>query len=555
MSAQLAIAMAHAEAMKVLAAEQAELNFVHDELKNMRVKLAELDAKKTSRRRGRALSTSNMSGMLCQACEELDTTGLVDLSDEVLWLLFLRVDLRDVASLAAVSHRFADVLQSSAENVWRAHACIRLGLDEDQVGAPLDTCGGTLPSETTWRKVLQAHWAPPPTSLTSNAKEHELTTNGLTARFTGRLGGDRAVRTDAPLPLCAPFVAVRARAAPSGSAPSSSARTLPPPPVVSQVVLSDTVYFEVSVKDAPLNELAPSEPSHAEPCVSVGLSTAAFKLHGKQCGWDRHSLGYHGDDGFIYESTGVSHHRYGPRFGANDVVGCGLHLPTMQCFFTVNGRFLGPAFGVQPRAPHASAHHGAIGPAFGVQPRAPHASAHHGASSVQPRALRTLASWPAAIPQGPVIDQAALTLLGDAYGQVHLHDLFPTVGIDSHQMVQMNFGREQPFLVDLERTSRALSSKGRVLGLTIALLITEASLSSSMPMIAAQAEDDEDGEDEGEGESGESYESGWGSGESVDEDDSEEEEGGGEDEDEEEGTAPMAAVPSHLATLVSAPPQ
>ena len=52
MSAQLAIAMAHAEAMKVLAAEQAELNFVHDELKNMRVKLAELDAKKTSRRRG-----------------------------------------------------------------------------------------------------------------------------------------------------------------------------------------------------------------------------------------------------------------------------------------------------------------------------------------------------------------------------------------------------------------------------------------------------------------------------------------------------------------------
>jgi hypothetical protein len=167
---------------------------------------------------------------------------------------------------------------------------------------------------------------------------------------------------------------------------------------------------------------------------------------------------------------------------------------------------------------------------------------------VQPRALRTLASWPAAIPQGPVIDQAALTLLGDAYGQVHLHDLFPTVGIDSHQMVQMNFGREQPFLVDLERTSRSLSSKGRVLGLTIALLITEASLSSSMPMIAAQAEDDEDGEDEGEGESGESYESGWGSGESVDEDDSEEEEGGGEDEDEEDGTAPMAAVPSHLAT-------
>ena len=519
---------AHAEAMKCLAAEQAERKIVLDWFK---IKLEDKHAF-NSLEISRALSALNMSGMLCQACQELDTASLVDLSDEVLWLLFLRVDLRDVASLAAVSRRFAGILQSAAESVWRAHVCIRLGLDADQVGAPLDTCGGTSPSETTWRKVLQAHWAPPPTALTSGSGEHELTTIGLTARFTGPLGGDRAVRTEAPLPICAPFVAVRARAAPSGPAPSSSARSLPSPQVVSQVVLSDTAYFEVSLKDAPLYEGAPSDSFHAEPCVSVGLSTAAFPLRGKQCGWDRHSLGYHGDDGFLYEKTGdVGLRRYGPRFGANDVVGCGLHLPTMQCFFTINGRFLGPAFWVQSRFP--------IG-------------AHHGAPGVQPRASRTLAAWPAATPHGPVIDQAALALRPDAYGQVHLHNLFPTVGIDSHQMVSMNFGRERPFLFDLESTSRSLQSCSprRVGELTVALLITEAEASrgSSVPMITA------DDEDEGEGESGESYDSGWGSEESADEDDGEEEEGGDEDEDEENGTAPMAAAPLPLATFVSAPP-
>ena len=48
------------------------------------------------------------------------------------------------------------------------------------------------------------------------------------------------------------------------------------------------------------------------------------RLRGKQPGWTRSSWAYHGDDGNAYHGSGVSGVRYGPRFGAGDVVGCGL---------------------------------------------------------------------------------------------------------------------------------------------------------------------------------------------------------------------------------------
>ena len=65
----------------------------------------------------------------------------------------------------------------------------------------------------------------------------------------------------------------------------------------------------------------------SSPCVSVGLATPNFNLRRKQAGWDSFSLGYHGDDGVIYHRTGMGLRKFGPAFGAGDVVGCGVHLP------------------------------------------------------------------------------------------------------------------------------------------------------------------------------------------------------------------------------------
>lgn len=42
---------------------------------------------------------------------------------------------------------------------------------------------------------------------------------------------------------------------------------------------------------------ASAEVEFESPTVSIGLCKEAFPTVGKQPGWDRHSWGYHGDDG------------------------------------------------------------------------------------------------------------------------------------------------------------------------------------------------------------------------------------------------------------------
>ena len=78
-------------------------------------------------------------------------------------------------------------------------------------------------------------------------------------------------------------------------------------------------------------------------CVSIGLATRRFPLLGKQPGWDRHSIGYHGDDGALFHGSGTGSSDFGPSFGAGDVVGCGLDYRAGTVLFTRNGREVGTA--------------------------------------------------------------------------------------------------------------------------------------------------------------------------------------------------------------------
>ncbi len=414
-------------------------------------------------------------------------SNLADLPDEVVWMFFTHVELYEVAFLAAVSHRFSDILHREAESIWRSHACARLELDVDTCGVPMDTCGGAE-CETSWRNVLQAHWVRPPASLETSAGQPSLETMGLSARFVGRLGRDRAIRADAPLPLAAPFVAVQASPVPAGELPSEK---VPTP----RVVLADTAYFEVAVSNAPTYEGEPLAPFHAEPCVSVGISTAAFPLTSKQCGWDRHSLGYHGDDGVIYTCNGVGVRHFGPRFGADDVVGCGLHLPTMQCFYALNGRFLGPAFAVQPR----------------------------------PAQRRALAAAAVGETTADMAAEAAVAAAADAAvapppGRVQLHNLFATVGIDSHQTVSLSFGRERPFALDVLSASRALARWPPPPDVRLALRVLHVAAEPLAPDVATLVQQvlQEDSDDDGENSVG-SYDHASGEVE-TDEDEEEEDE-------------------------------
>lgn len=76
------------------------------------------------------------------------------------------------------------------------------------------------------------------------------------------------------------------------------------------------------------------------------ISNEMFALLWSLCfstGWDKHSYGYHGDDGHSFCSSGTGQ-PYGPTFTTGDVVGCGINLIDGVCFYTKNGHNLGVAF-------------------------------------------------------------------------------------------------------------------------------------------------------------------------------------------------------------------
>jgi SPRY domain len=88
--------------------------------------------------------------------------------------------------------------------------------------------------------------------------------------------------------------------------------------------------------------------------VAIGIAECTFPLSGCMPGWDMQSYGYHGDNGHAYHGSGGQRRRrrqldgedlaFGPKYGVNDTVGCGIDYHKRSIFFTFNGTFLGYAF-------------------------------------------------------------------------------------------------------------------------------------------------------------------------------------------------------------------
>ncbi|KUL86765.1 hypothetical protein ZTR_04818 [Talaromyces verruculosus] len=78
--------------------------------------------------------------------------------------------------------------------------------------------------------------------------------------------------------------------------------------------------------------------------IAIGFSSSRASLE-RLPGWDNESWAYHGDDGkaFVGENQGQGR-PFGPTYGVNDTIGCGVNFTTRSGFFTKNGILVGTAF-------------------------------------------------------------------------------------------------------------------------------------------------------------------------------------------------------------------
>lgn len=96
----------------------------------------------------------------------------------------------------------------------------------------------------------------------------------------------------------------------------------------------DVFYFEIKVKNRGMKKF-----------IMIGLTEEGFKYN-KKIGMSANSFGYMAS-GELYNNNKKQDEKgqeYGPEFGVNDIVGCGVVIETKQIFFTLNGRYLGEAF-------------------------------------------------------------------------------------------------------------------------------------------------------------------------------------------------------------------
>lgn len=103
-----------------------------------------------------------------------------------------------------------------------------------------------------------------------------------------------------------------------------------------------TMYFEVSIlsNESPSNTRF-QDPYYRDPVIDIGLCGEFSDLSDSRVGWRAWSVGYHGDDGAIYEGSVVAKHPTAHTFRPGDTVGCGISYSSKEYLFTRGGKVIG----------------------------------------------------------------------------------------------------------------------------------------------------------------------------------------------------------------------
>jgi hypothetical protein len=99
-------------------------------------------------------------------------------------------------------------------------------------------------------------------------------------------------------------------------------------------------YFELTIEISEQeSESEESEPK--APTVTIGMCGEFCNQLYAHCGWKVWSVGYHGDNGMIYEEYGSRKHDTKRTYGAGHTVGCGVNYESEKYFFTLDGEIIG----------------------------------------------------------------------------------------------------------------------------------------------------------------------------------------------------------------------
>lgn len=100
--------------------------------------------------------------------------------------------------------------------------------------------------------------------------------------------------------------------------------------------LSFNYYYEIKVENDQHRN------SWENQCISIGYGPKNTPFVNKQVGWSYQTIGYHSDDGNIFEGNNVGNKIFNPRnWGPGDTVGAGVRYiskDTIKYFFTLNGK-------------------------------------------------------------------------------------------------------------------------------------------------------------------------------------------------------------------------